>query len=105
MKRGYPQVNRDAYGSTVVIEFRPNAPKWRQIADILKERVADGTYPADTPLPSEHELVREFGVARGTARKVLTKLKEEGVAYAERGLGTFVAPPEDGRGHGRRAEG
>ncbi|RSN13011.1 GntR family transcriptional regulator [Nonomuraea sp. WAC 01424] len=75
-----------------MIEFRPNAPKWRQIADILKARIADGTYPVDTPLPSEHELVKEFGVARGTARKVLTKLKEEGFAYAERGMGTFVAP-------------
>lgn len=96
MKCGYPQVNTDAYRATVMIEFRPNAPKWRQIADLLKERIAAGVYPVDTPLPSEHELVQEFGVARGTARKVLAKLKEEGVAYAERGLGTFVAPPSQG---------
>lgn len=94
-KGGYLQVNTDAYRATVMIEFRPNAPKWRQIADLLKARIADGTYPVDTPLPSEHELVQEFGVARGTARKVLTKLKEEGVAYSERGLGTFVAAPKE----------
>lgn len=97
---GYPQVNTAAYGATVMIEFRPNAPKWRQIADILKERIADGTYQVDTPLPSEHELVQEFGVARGTARKVLAKLKEEGVAYSERGLGTFVAGPKRPEGQG-----
>lgn len=95
MKCGYPQINTGAYRATVMIEFRPNAPKWRQIADILKERITDGVYPVDTPLPSEHDLVQEFGVARGTARKVLTKLKEEGVAYAERGLGTFVAPAKN----------
>jgi GntR family transcriptional regulator len=74
-----------------MIEWRQNAPKWEQVADILKARIIDGTYPVDTPLPSEHQLVQEFGVARGTARKVLTRLREQGWAYAVRGLGTFVA--------------
>lgn len=78
-----------------MIEFRPNAPKWRQIADVLKQRIKDGAYPVDTPLPSEHDLVQEFDVARGTARKVLTKLKEEEIAYSERGLGTFVKGPTE----------
>ncbi|MGC5012463.1 GntR family transcriptional regulator [Streptosporangium sp. DT93] len=76
-----------------MIEWRPNAPKWEQVADILKGRIADGTYPVDTPLPSEHLIVQEFDVARGTARKVLTRLREQGVAYSVRGLGTFVSPP------------
>ncbi|GAA3172348.1 GntR family transcriptional regulator [Nonomuraea roseoviolacea] len=77
-----------------MIEWRLNAPRWVQIAEILKARIADGTYPVDSPLPSEHQLVQEFGVARGTARKVLVRLREEGVAYAVRGLGTFVAAPK-----------
>ncbi|SEN89901.1 GntR family transcriptional regulator [Nonomuraea pusilla] len=75
-----------------MIEWRLNAPRWVQIAEVLKARIADGTYPVDSPLPSEHQLVQEFGVARGTARKVLVRLREEGVAYSVRGLGTFVAP-------------
>ncbi|MFE3449601.1 GntR family transcriptional regulator [Nonomuraea sp. NPDC059194] len=77
-----------------MIEWRQNAPRWVQIAEILKERIADGTYLADTPLPSEHQLVAEFDVARGTARKVLVRLREEGVAYSVRGLGTFVQAPK-----------
>lgn len=78
-----------------MIEWRLNTPRWVQIAEVLKARIADGTYPVDSPLPSEHQLVQEFGVARGTARKVLIRLREEGVAYAVRGLGTFVAPKSD----------
>ncbi|MEU8380646.1 GntR family transcriptional regulator [Streptosporangium sp. NPDC048865] len=78
-----------------MIEWRANVPKWEQVAEILKARIADGTYPVDTPLPSEHLLVQEFGVARGTARKILTRLREHGIAYSVRGLGTFVAPPAD----------
>ncbi|MEV4287318.1 winged helix-turn-helix domain-containing protein [Nonomuraea bangladeshensis] len=89
-----------------MIQWRQNAPKWVQVADILKARIADGTYPPDTPLPSEHRLVQEFGpeFSRGTARKVLTRLREEGVAYSVRGLGTFVAGTEGGASD-RRGEG
>ncbi|WP_214317271.1 GntR family transcriptional regulator [Nonomuraea sediminis] len=78
-----------------MIEWRLNAPKWEQVADVLKARIADGTYPVDSPLPSEHQLVAEFDIARGTARKVLVRLREEGVAYSVRGIGTFVKAPKD----------
>ncbi|WP_239137935.1 GntR family transcriptional regulator [Sphaerisporangium rufum] len=76
------------------IEWAVNQPKWKQIAEVIKKRIADGTYPPDTAIPSEHELVREFDVARGTARKVLVQLTADGVAYTVRGLGTFVTPRE-----------
>lgn len=77
-----------------MIEWRQNAPKWEQVADVLKAGILDGTYPPDSPLPSEHQIVQDFGVARGTARKVLVRLREQGWAYAVRGLGTFVAARE-----------
>lgn len=89
--RAYPQFSAVAYGQTVVIEWRANAPKWVQVADVLKQRIADGLYPPDTQLPSQHELVKEFEIAPNTAAKVLTRLREQGVAYSVRGLGTFVA--------------
>ncbi|WP_431894674.1 GntR family transcriptional regulator [Nonomuraea sp. bgisy101] len=75
----------------MVIEWRENAPKWVQVAEVLKARIADGAYPVDSRLPSQHELVREFEIAPNTAQKVLSRLREEGVAYSVRGLGTFVA--------------
>lgn len=78
-----------------MIEFRENAPKWEQIADVLKARIADGTYPVDSRLPSQHQLVAEFGVVPGTAQKVLTRLREQGWAYSVRGVGTFVAARDE----------
>jgi DNA-binding transcriptional regulator YhcF (GntR family) len=32
-------------------------------------------------------------VTPNTAQKVLSRLREEGVAYSVQGVGTFVAPP------------
>ncbi|MFC4006693.1 GntR family transcriptional regulator [Nonomuraea purpurea] len=80
-----------------MIEWRPNAPKWVQVAEVLKERIADGVYPPDTQLPSQHQLVEEFGIAPNTAQKVLTRMREQGFAYSVRGVGTFVAsnPPTE----------
>ena len=78
----------------VMIEWRVNQPKWVQVADLIKERITQGEYAVDTPVPSEHQIVQEFGVARGTARKVLQRLQEEGVIYSVRGLGSFVSPPK-----------
>jgi GntR family transcriptional regulator len=80
-----------AYGAPV-IEWRANAPKWAQVAEVLKARIKDGTYPADTQLPSQHELVQEFGIAPNTAQKVLTRLREQDIAYSVKGVGTFVKP-------------
>ncbi|MFD1536583.1 GntR family transcriptional regulator [Nonomuraea guangzhouensis] len=77
-----------------MIEWRLNQPKWLQVADIIKERIAGGEYLVDTPVPSEHQIVQEFGVARGTARKVLERLRGEGIIYSVRGLGSFVAPSD-----------
>jgi DNA-binding GntR family transcriptional regulator len=81
-----------------MIEWRANAPKWVQVADVLKARIADGTYPPDTQLPSQHQLVEEFGIAPNTAQKVLTRLRQEGTAYSVRGVGTFVRSDEAPQG-------
>lgn len=82
-----------AYGHRVMIEWRANASKWAQVAEVLKERIAAGVYPPDSQLPSQHQLVEEFDIAPNTAQKVMTRLREQGLAYSVRGVGTFVAAP------------
>ncbi|WP_169750230.1 GntR family transcriptional regulator [Streptosporangium amethystogenes] len=79
----------------MTIVWRANQPKWVQIANVIKGRIRDGTYVVDEPVASEHLIVQEFGVSRPTARKVLVRLREEGVVYAVRGLGTFARSPEE----------
>ncbi|GAA4103003.1 GntR family transcriptional regulator [Actinomadura miaoliensis] len=63
---------------------------YRSIADVLRRRVEDGTYPAGVRLPGEHALSREFGVTRYTARRALGILESEGLVVPVTGVGRFV---------------
>ncbi|MFC8143786.1 GntR family transcriptional regulator [Streptomyces paradoxus] len=74
-----------------MIEFVPDIPRWRQVAEVVRGRIADGTYPPRTRVPSVVQLTSEFGIANATAHKVLRALREEGLTYTEPGLGSFVA--------------
>lgn len=75
-----------------MIEYDPTRPKWEQIAEIIRDRIADGTYPP-RHLISEVQLEAEFGVARGTVRKVTAALRAEGLIVTTAGMGSFVADP------------
>jgi GntR family transcriptional regulator len=75
----------------VVIEFAPDIPRWRQVAEVIRGRIDDGTYGPRARVPSVVQLTAEFGIANATAHKVLRALREEGLTYTEPGLGSFVA--------------
>ena len=72
-----------------VMEFDPRYPKWVQIADVLRDRIASGEYPP-RHMVSELRLEQEFGVARVTIRKVTRALREEGLITTHPGMGSFV---------------
>lgn len=74
-----------------MIDFAPDAPRWRQVAEVVRARIADGTYPPRSRVPSVVQLTAEFGVAAATAQKVHRALRAEGLIYTEPGLGSFVA--------------
>ncbi|MEH0635071.1 winged helix-turn-helix domain-containing protein [Streptomyces bottropensis] len=80
-----------------MIEFDPTRPKWVQIADVLRTRIASGEYPPRT-LISEVRLEQEFGVARTTVRKVTAALREDGLIITTPGMGSFVAEEPSGTG-------
>lgn len=77
-----------------MIEFVPDQPRWRQVADVIRQRIDDGTYPPRTRVPSVLQLQAEFGIAAATGQKVHRALREEGLIYTEPGLGSFVSQPE-----------
>jgi len=56
----------------------------------LKERIANGHYPPGIQLPSEAELVEQYGVSRSTVRSALSALEAEGLILRRWGVGTFV---------------
>jgi DNA-binding GntR family transcriptional regulator len=74
------------------MRWEPDIPRWRQVYAVLQERIADGTYPPGERLPSVVDVCAEFGISQMTARKVLTELRAEGLAYMEPGIGTSVTP-------------
>ncbi|MEU6113764.1 GntR family transcriptional regulator [Streptomyces sp. NPDC047117] len=79
-----------------MMEFDPTQPKWVQIADVIRSRIASGEYPP-AHLISEVRMEQEFGVARVTVRKVTAALRAEGLIVTTPGMGSFVSKqlPED----------
>jgi GntR family transcriptional regulator len=67
-------------------------PVYVQVAEILRARIESGKLLPDRPVPSESQLQQEFGVARGTARKGIALLREQGLVVTVRGRGSFVSP-------------
>ncbi|MGW7079069.1 GntR family transcriptional regulator [Streptomyces sp. NPDC054866] len=73
------------------MQFAPDIPRWRQVAEIIRRRIEDGTYPPRTRVPSVVQITAEFGIANATAQKVLKGLRREGLVHMEPGLGSFVS--------------
>ena len=67
-------------------------PVYIQVANILRARIESGQLLPDRPVPSESQLQQEFGVARGTARKAIAVLRQEGLVVTVMGRGSYVNP-------------
>ena len=65
-------------------------PPYRQIAGIIRKRIAEGEILPGRRIPSLVELEQEFGVARDTLRKAVQVLKDEGLVETVTGMGVFV---------------
>lgn len=68
-----------------------NAPRYRQVADVLQRRIAAGEPGFCKRLPSERAIAEEFGLSRMTARQAVELLARRGTVYRRPGSGTFVA--------------
>lgn len=67
----------------------PVAP-YRQIADILRDRIRSGTLPPGARI-TESEITDEFEVARNTARRALAVLRDDGLVFTVPQRGSYVA--------------
>lgn len=64
-------------------------PLYHQMYMVLREKLLEGGFDSDRPMPSEHELAKMFKVSRITVRRALEELEREGMIERHRGRGTF----------------
>jgi GntR family histidine utilization transcriptional repressor len=66
-------------------------PLYLQVKNHILNNIDSGRWTTSARVPSENELVREFGVSRMTANRALRELSDEGVLVRIAGVGSFVA--------------
>jgi len=74
-----------------MIDRESVVPPWRQLADLLRERIASGEYRSGARIPSAASLAQEFDLAPVTVRKAIVQLQDEGLLVSQVGWGTYVA--------------
>ena len=75
---------------TVTASSRPAAP-YARVKQHLKDGLAQGRFPPGALMPSEAELVAQFGVSRMTVNRALRELQSERLIERVQGVGTFAA--------------
>ncbi|MDF1551742.1 MAG: GntR family transcriptional regulator [Deferrisomatales bacterium] len=74
-------------------------PAYVQLAQTVRQSIADESYPSGSRLPSESALAKSFGVSVMTARQAVSVLAEEGLVERVQGSGTFVRRVQMARSH------
>lgn len=65
-------------------------PIYAQVVDYLRDNIASGAWEQASKIPSEIELVATLEVSRGSIKKAISKLVDEGVLEQIQGKGTYV---------------
>jgi GntR family transcriptional regulator, transcriptional repressor for pyruvate dehydrogenase complex len=60
------------------------------LVDALGERIRTGAYPVGARLPTEAEIIDEFGVSRTVVRDAISRLQTTGQVVTRHGIGSFV---------------
>ena len=65
--------------------------RYQHIKDFVAGKIQDGTWTPGDRLPSENDLVLQFGMSRMTVNRALRELQEQGRIRRVAGVGSFVA--------------
>jgi GntR family transcriptional regulator len=68
-------------------------PLYHQLRKMIVDRIETGEWRPGDRVPSEVELVKQYGVSRTTVRLALADLANQGLLTRLQGRGTFVAQP------------
>ena len=66
-------------------------PLYLKVKRHILDNIGSGKWAISTRVPSENDIVKEFGVSRMTANRALRELRDAGVLVRIAGVGSFVA--------------
>ncbi|MDM2972519.1 histidine utilization repressor [Citrobacter sp. CK198] len=69
-------------------------PFYEKVKQMISDNIASGVWRPHDRIPSEAELVAQFGFSRMTINRALRELTDEGLLVRLQGVGTFVAEPK-----------
>ena len=73
------------------IRFDAGLPIYQQLAEKLRNDIAEGIIAPGDAIPSENTLCAKYQISRVTVRKSIQLLTNEGLLVKRQGKGTFVA--------------
>lgn len=77
------------------VDHESETPVYQQVAGFIRARIASGVLRPGRPIPSEAQMVQEFGIARETARRAVAYLRSQGLVRTVPHRGTYVIPPDE----------
>lgn len=69
-------------------------PRYYQLKEILENRLKSGEFQPGDQFPTDDELCAEYSLSRGTVRRAVDLLVDEGRLRREQGRGTFITAPK-----------
>lgn len=72
------------------IEWNDNQPIYRQLRELVVERIMDGSFAEGEAVPSVRQVASDYQINHLTVAKAYQELVEDGLLEKRRGLGMFV---------------
>lgn len=74
------------------MNFRDSLPIYLQIAERLMDEIVAGQYKADERVPGVRDYSTMLEVNVNTTTKAFDQLRQRGIIYDRRGMGSYVSP-------------
>jgi GntR family transcriptional regulator len=75
----------------IKVETKSFIPIYEQIKKEIKNRVSQGIFKANEPLPSIRELATQLLINPNTVARAYRELEQEGFIYTRKGKGCYVS--------------
>lgn len=74
----------------MTVEWNDNQPIYRQLQELVVERIMDGSFPEGEAVPSVRQVAADYQINHLTVGKAYQELVDTGLLEKRRGLGMFV---------------